>query len=76
MTRGGLFPALNSTHHAARTSRRASPVTNVNAPATINSNANGTDPQGMIDIAKKQIDQHWDRALRDAAAATGVKDKP
>lgn len=49
-------------------------VTTIDARSTTTINANGTDPQGVADIAKKQIDQHHDRVWRDADAGTGGKD--
>jgi len=54
----------------------AAPVTNIDARQTTTINANGTDPQGVVDIAKEQIEQHHDRTWRNAAASLGVKDKP
>ena len=46
----------------------------VDARSTMTINANGTDPQGVADIAKKEIEAHHDRTWRDISAATGADD--
>lgn len=52
-----------------------SPVTYVDARADITIQANGTDPQGVVDIANEQIKKHHEKTWRDADIATGGKDE-
>jgi hypothetical protein len=49
---------------------------NVDARSTVNITANGTDPQGVADIAKKEIAKHHERVWSDADADTGGQDEP
>lgn len=47
------------------------PSVTVDARTTLEINASGTDPQGVVDIARDQISQHHDRVWRDVNAAVG-----
>ena len=58
------------------TGSSGAPVTYVDAPSNVTINASGVDPQGVVDIANRQIAKHHDDTWRDVDAATGGGDQP